>query len=335
MKAICVTEQRDLEVRDIPTPSEPPPGYLMVDIAAAAINHGDKTFLKMPQAAGNPFAARLHDTWGASAAGRVVAVGADVPAGYADRQVAIYRSLQRQLPVLGLWCERALVPYLCCLPLPDDVPAAAYSGSLVNVVTAYAFLEEAAGEGHRGVIVTAGNSATGLALAALARRRGMETILLVRTPAARVASRQQGIEHVLVIGEGLPAELADLAATLGTTAVFDGVGGELISRIGPVLPMNSTVYCYGFLAGPAPISLPSVLFMMKNLTLKRFSNFESATVLDPVKLKAALDDLQTCIDDPLFQTRVGREFPLDRIDAAMGYEAVPGAKAVLVPAPRA
>jgi NADPH:quinone reductase-like Zn-dependent oxidoreductase len=53
VKAICVTADRSLELRDIPTPTEPPPGYLLVDIEGSAINHGDKTFLKTPQAAGN------------------------------------------------------------------------------------------------------------------------------------------------------------------------------------------------------------------------------------------------------------------------------------------
>ncbi len=331
MKAVCVTSARALELRDIPTPTQPPPGYLLVDIEASAINHGDKTFLKAPRVAGNALAPRLYDVWGASASGRVIAVGAGVPPAYAGRPVAIYRSLQRDLSFIGLWCERAQVPYRTCLPLPDHVQAKAYCGSLVNVMTAYAFLEEAVAEGHAGVIVTAGNSATGHALAALARRRHMPAILLVRTPAAKAELQRRGIEHVVVNQEGFLSELADLAARLGATAVFDGVGGELVTGMAPILPLNSTVYFYGFLAGAAPIALPSVLFMMKNLTLKRFSNFESATVRNVEKLDAALEDIQSCIDDPLFETRVGQEFRLDQFDAAMSYEAVPGAKAVFIP----
>ena len=332
MQALCATAKRTLELRDVPTPTEPPPGYLLVDVQAAAINPGDKTFLKAPQAAGNATATRLHDVWGASAAGRVVAVGTGVPADYAvGRSVAIYRSLQRDSPILGLWCERAQVPFLTCLLLPDHVEAKRYSGSLVNVVTAYAFLEEASGEGHKGVIATAGNSATGQALAVFARRRGVPAILLVRSPEAREELQSHGIEHVIVTREGLLAELGSLAAKLGATAVFEGVGGELISRVAPVLPMNSTVYFYGFLAGPAPVSIPSVLFMTKNLTLKRFSNFEIATVRDAAKLEAALKDIRSCIDDPLFQTHTGQEFRLDHVEAAMSYEGRSGAKAVFTP----
>jgi NADPH:quinone reductase len=59
-----------------------------------------------------------------------------------------------------------------------------YCGSLVNVITAYAFLQEIAAEGHKGIIVTAGNSATGYALASLARKRNAPAIFLVRSVAA-------------------------------------------------------------------------------------------------------------------------------------------------------
>jgi NADPH:quinone reductase len=168
-----------------------------------------------------------------------------------------------------------------------------YCGSLVNVITAYVFLQEVAAEGHKGIIVTAGNSATGYALASLARKRNAPAIFLVRS----VAAAEENFE----------SKLGGLAAELGTTAVFDGVGGDLMSRIAPNLPMNSTIYIYGFLGGAVPVSLPSLLFMMKNLIMKRFSNFESATVKGQQKLAAALKELEGLIDDPMFTTRIGRE----------------------------
>ncbi len=73
-------------------------------------------------------------------------------------------------------------------------------------------------------------------------------------------------------------KLSVLSAELGTTAIFDGVGGDLPTRIAPGLQMNSTIYIYGFLGGAVPVSVQSGLFMM-NLTLRRFSNFESRTVI--------------------------------------------------------
>lgn len=330
MKAICVTASRGLEVRDIPTPSAAPHGHLVIQMEACAINHGDKTFLKMPTAAGRVLASALHDVWGASGSGRVVSVGPGVPPEYAGRQVAIYRSIGRTPESIGLWSEWALMPFTSCVILPDEVSGRDYCGSLVNVITAYAFLEKIAEAGHRGVIVTAGNSATGNALAALARRRNVPAIFLVRTEAAGKKLSHSGAEHVIVTEEGFTDTLAKLAFELGATAVFDGVGGELIGKIAPSLPMNSTVYFYGFLGGATSISIPSVVFMMKNLTLQRFSNFESKTVKEPQNLAMALKAIEGVIDDPLFTTKTGKTFSYDQVEQAMAYESTNGAKAVLV-----
>ncbi len=316
MKAICVDENRDLQLRDVETPIAPPPGYLMVKIMAATINPGDKTFLKSPGAAGGTMGGRQENVWGASAAGLVTAIGDDVPAHYRDRKVAIYRSLQLDQPVLGLWCETALVPYLTCLPLPDHLDPRDYSGSLVNVATAYAFLEQAHADGHRGIVVTAGGSATGRAVVALAERRGMPAVVITR-------ESSQAPDFL--------RDLEQAAGELGTTAVFDGVGGSLVSCILPALPRRSSLYCYGFLAGPEPIAFSTALLMMKDLTIRRFSNFESPTVRDPGKLAAMLADLEQCIGDPAFRTRLGRTFDLSEFEAAMQYDASGGGKAVFVP----
>jgi NADPH:quinone reductase len=329
MKAICVTPDRDLYVRDIPTPTQPAPGHVLIDIDGSAINHGDKTFLRMPTAAGPAFAAAQHDVWGVSGAGRVIAIGDGVPGKYLGKQVAAYRSLRRTPDMIGLWSERAHVHFLSCLILPDHVQAVDYSGSLVNVMTAYAFLEEAIDAGHRGVIVTAGNSATGYALAALARRRNIPSILLARTEAAKTALINAGVEHVILMNEGFVERLGVQAAELSATAVFEGVGGLLPGQIAPCLPMHSTMYLYGVLAGPTPFTMPSALIMMKDLTVRRFSNFESTTVKDSTKLQDALIDLENVIEDPLFRTNVGTTFAYEDIEQAMTYEGAGGYKAIL------
>jgi NADPH:quinone reductase-like Zn-dependent oxidoreductase len=330
MKAICVTPSRALDVRDIPTPELPAPGHLLVDMEASAINHGDKTFLTSPLAAGNALSTGPHDVWGASGAGRVIAIGEGVPAAYLGKQVAIYRSLDRSAESVGLWCERSHVRYTNCLVLPDHVRAREYSGSLVNIMTAHAFLEEMTEAGHQGVIVTAGSSATGKALAVLARHRALPAIFLVRTEAARDELRNLGVEHIIVTHAGYGETLGGLSAELCTTAVFDGVGGDLLGSLAPALPMNSTIYTYGFLGGNTPIAMTSAMLMMKNLTMRRFSNFESKTVKEPSRLVSALTFLEGLIADPMFATRTGREFTFDQIEAAMAYAPADGTKAVLV-----
>lgn len=332
MKAICVTPERTVALRDVPASDRPAPGHLLVDIDSAAINHGDITFLRNPGAIGAALPDRREAVWGASGAGRVVAAGEGVPAHYAGRQVAIYRSLVRTPETIGTWCERAEVPYLTCAILPESVRPRDYSGSLVNAITAYAFLRQSAAEGHRGIVATAGNSGTGRALAALARHLRVPAILLVRTDRARDELARQGVPHVLAThGPGFEQKLAALAAELSATAVFDGVGGDLIGRIAPHLPMHATISFYGFLGGTAPVSVPSLLFAAKDLTMKRFANFETPTVRDPVQLGAALTSIGEVIADPMFRTAISQEFALPEIAAAMDWHGPGGIKAVLVP----
>lgn len=300
MKAICVRPDRGLENRQILAPDTPPAGHLLVQIEASAINHGDKAFLASKSLINRTPTA--NDVWGASAVGRVIAVGEGVAPIYLDKPVAIYLSMRRTPNTIGLWCEVAQVHHLNCLILPDRVQTADYCGSLVNAITAYAFLKQAQEEGHKGIVATAGQSATGRALAALARGTGLPVIHLVRSTAAREALRQKDVEHILVTTDrNFEQDFATLAERLGATAVFDGLGGDIVSRLAPRVPRNSTFYFYGFLAAGVPFSLETRIFMEKNLTMKLFSNFQSPTVTDSERLAAALDDLQGRITDPLFR----------------------------------
>ena len=81
------------------------------------------------------------------------------------------------------------------------------------------------------------------------------------------------------------------------------------------------------------IIIPSALVIMKNLTIKRFSSFDSTTARDPQRLRVALNYLEERIESPLFRTRVGKTFSFDQIHQAMAYETPPGAKAVLLAKP--
>jgi NADPH:quinone reductase-like Zn-dependent oxidoreductase len=330
MKAICVTEKRTLEVRDIPVPEQLPSGHILVELDSATITHGDKFFLTKPLPGGGMSGGRF-DVYGSNGAGRVVALGPDVPLRYADRQVAIYKTLIRSSETVGLWSEQVLVPYQSTLILPDHVNPRDYNGSFANVLTVYAYLADIKAMGHNGIIVTAGTSATGRIAASLTRTMGVPAIFLVRSGSAKDELAKSGVEHVFVTNEmGLEQRLEKLAADLGTTAVFDGLGGELLTRILPVLPMSSTVHIYGFLGGPNPISLPTMLVMGKDLRLRRFSNLESPTVANPEALAVAVAEIEGLIDDPLFRTRIGKEFRFEEIDHALAYEESSGQRAVLI-----
>jgi hypothetical protein len=57
----------------------------------------------------------------------------------------------------------------------------------------------------------------------------------------------------------------------------------------------------------------------------------SRTVKEHEALISALKSLEDVIDDPLFTTRLGKEFRYHEIGLAMTYESPEGRKAVLIP----
>ena len=91
-------------------------------------------------------------------------------------------------------------------------------------------------------------------MAALTQKKAIPALFLVGSPQGREALRALNVERVLATsGEPFDTKFQQLAEQLKTTAVFDGVGGELISRIAPHLPADTTISLYGFPAGLASI----------------------------------------------------------------------------------
>ncbi|KAK9328182.1 hypothetical protein V1520DRAFT_381320 [Lipomyces starkeyi] len=161
----------------------------------------------------------------------------------------------------------------------------------------------------------------------------MPILVIVRSGKAKEEIVRSGVDEEHVLDSGDPEFMHDLeqvAREIGTTVVFDGVGGAFISQMIGALPPPSSIFFYGFLSGAEKVAFHSVIFMMNDLTMRRFSNFESVTVRDEERRADMLQDLEGCIEDPLFTTRVGKEFELEEFEAAMAYEAAGGRKAVFV-----
>jgi NADPH2:quinone reductase len=323
MKALCVTHDRTVTVRDIPAPTEPPADHIVLRMEACTVNPGDKFFLNAPPLRGIPRA--QHDVWGASGAGTVLSVGAGVPAEWVGRRVAVYRSLAPSEHTIGTWSTIAQMHRRCCALIPEGLDARDYSGSLVNVITAYAFVKQAQADGHPGVLVTAGTSATGIALVGIARKLGLPTVALARTDAGRARLRELGADEA-PDDDDVEAAVSRVAAT----AVFDGVGGALLTRLVPRLAQGSTVYSYGYLGGhDVPLELPTTMLMTKQLTLRSFSNFASATVRD--HLEDALREIGALLALPHCKTPPGRTFAFAQIDEALAMVGKGEGKPVLIP----
>ena len=328
MKAICSTPN-GVELKNVPVPLQAAPGHLLIKMEACGINPGDKSFI------GRTFPIGLvlskYNIYGVSGVGTVQQAGSGVPQIYNGKNVAIYRSLVPSDDIVGIWSEYAQVHYLDCVILPESVDMLDYSGSLVNIITPYAFLKQITVEGHKGIITTAGTSATGIAMLGICLAYNIPHIAIVRTGDAKTELLGLGAKHVLVQEDAdFNDQLKNLSQELATTAVFDGVGGAILNGIIDQLPNNSTIYAYGFLGGATPLTVHTSA-LIRGITIKGFSNFRSHTVLDLAALEEAMKEISGMIHMAHFKTKKGPEFKLEKIAHALNFEAKNGEKPILCP----
>jgi NADPH2:quinone reductase len=329
MKAI-VLSNGNLAVQEVPQPQKAEPGHLIIKIDASAINSGDKFFLKFPAPPGT--VKSLYEIRGVSGAGEVLARGDDVPMEFQNRNVAFYRQLKYSESIVGAWSEYAHVHYLDCVVLPEDVRTEDYSGSVVNVITPYAFLKQVIAEGHKAITATAGNSATGIALLGFCLAYNFPLISIVRNENGKKELEELGAKNIVVQSDTeFDQELTDLAATLSATAVFDGVGGQILNRLLPLIPRGSVIYSYGYIGDSVPFNFHTSMLAVRNVTIRPFANTSTETVKDPRQLEQALKEIAKLIGQPHFKTKVGKTFQFEEIGDAISYISVNGGKAVLIP----
>ncbi len=327
MKAIVLSNDI-LMVQNVERPQMAKPGHLIIEMNSSAINSGDKFFLKYPAPPGA--VSSLYDIKGVSGAGKVLQTGEGVPNEYLGKNVTFYRQLRFSASIVGSWCEYAHVHYLDCVILPDSSDPGEYSGSMVNIITPFAFLKQIINEGHKGIISTAGNSATGIALLGLCLASGFPLISIVRNQDARKELEELGARNIVVQSDGnFNQDLTETAQALTATAIFDGVGGEILNKILPLIPGNSVIFSYGYIGDSVPFTFHTRTLALKNIIIRPFSNFKTDTVRDPESLEQALKDIGKLIHLPYFKTKIGKKFKLEEINEALLFIPKNGGKAVL------
>lgn len=318
MNAICKRPTGGLEMRMVNRPEKAQPSHLLIRMKYSAISHGDKAFITQPFPSGA--VSSLHEVFGSSGAGEVIAIGDGVPADYIGKNVTIYRSLHNSDVMVGCWSEYAHMHYLDCVILPDTARAEDYSGSLANIITPYAFRKLSLTEGHAGIICTAGTSATGIMMLGIALALQFPLLSIVRTEEGKCRLEGLGATNVLVQDTpDFEKRFEELAIASKATAVYDAVGGSSLNKLIDLLPNDSTIYTYGFLGDATPLAVFARQILFKGLTIKSFSNFRTPTVSDPEQLACALDFIRGIIHMPHFKTKVGKKFRLAQIDEALAY----------------
>jgi NADPH2:quinone reductase len=328
MNALCKLPGGGVELRQVPKPEKTHAQHLLIRMKYSAVGHGDKAFLNRPLPPGS--VESMHGIYGASGVGEVMEVGEGAHKNYLGKNVTIYRSLHNSELLIGCWSEYAHIHWLDCVIIPDDALPEAYSGTLANVVTPYAFRMESLAEGHTGIISTAGTSTTGIMMLGIALTLKFPLISIVRNQNGKRLLESFGATHVVAQDDpDFDTQLKDLAFNLKATAVYDALGGTTLNRIIDLIPNGSTIYSYGFLGDDVPLTIFMRQILFKGLTIKSFGNINTQTVRDPKLLEAALKVISGIIGMPHFKTNVGEKFTLKQFDKAIAYSPKGTDKAVL------
>ncbi|MGH2374686.1 MAG: zinc-binding dehydrogenase [bacterium] len=236
---------KNLEVVQRPVP-QPGPGQVLVRIAASPINPSDLAFMSGVYGVLKP----LPVVPGIEASGTVVAAGRGLyPRFLVGKRVACAAGEGD-----GAWAEYMVTRAMQCMPLPGTVSLEQGAMSIVNPLTAWALMEIARKERHRGVVQTAAASALGKMILRLGLRRRTPVIHIVRRPAQVELLRALGAGADVVLDSSEPdfeERLRAAARRWHATIAFDAVAGAMTGRIVQALPKRSKVIVYGGLSPEA------------------------------------------------------------------------------------
>jgi NADPH2:quinone reductase len=242
--ALVVTEHGGSEVLQVQSReiSQPGPGQLLVQVAAAGINFIDIYQREGVYPVPTPF------VLGSEGAGIVLAVGDGVTvAGPGDR---VCWSQTR-----GSAAGLVLVPENDIVPVPEPVPLEQAAAVMLQGMTAHYLVNDTypvqAGDT---VLVHAAAGGVGQLLVQLVKAKDAAVIATVSSEAKAAKVRALGADHILNYTEvsDLAAAVRELTGGEGVAAVYDGVGKSTFDASLASLRIRGTLAVFGGASGQVP-----------------------------------------------------------------------------------
>jgi len=249
-----------ITVIDLPEPSPPAEGEILVGMAYAPVNLNDILVIQGVFPVHPP----LPSPVGNEGVGRVLAVGKGVV------NLSVGDSVV--LPLYSFtWRERMLVRASSVIAVTQSADLQQLAMLRINGVTASLLLSEyvdlTPGDW---IIQNAGNSAVARTVSAIAKSRGLKTINLVRRPDAIELAMAAGADAAFVDNEDAAGRVKAMVGERGVKLGLDGVGGAAVGRLAAMLDMNGTIVSYATLGGEVVSSVGVLDVIFKNLTYRGF-----------------------------------------------------------------
>jgi NADPH:quinone reductase-like Zn-dependent oxidoreductase len=317
MKAVQVVRYGDavegVELRELPEPDAPRTGEALVGVEFSPINFNDLMVVWGIYS----WRPELPATMGNEGAGKVVAIGEGVTAVKVGDRVVLPFTLKK-------WQQRVLVPAEELVVVPPDADPQQAAMMAINPVTAALLLDQYV-DLQPGDAVAYNAATSGIAqwLAALAAKRGIHTIGVVRRREDVERVKQGGCEIVVVDDEEIGAVQARLQE-LNVRLAFDVVGGASAGRLLRLLSPKGKLVTYGDVSGQ-PIELPGSLLIWNQLSVEGF--FEGHPHILS-KIAPVLRELVKMIGPGGIRQPIAATYPIDQVKEAVAH-AVKGGRILL------
>lgn len=248
-----------VEQRPVPKPGK---DEVLIKVAASPINPSDLAFLDGEYG----FDRTPPVVPGGEGAGTVVAVGPGAMGGYfLGKRVACLSDGERD----GIWAEYVVASTQGgAFPLNKSVSLEQGAMSVINPLTASAFLEITKKGKHEAIVLTAAASALGQMVNRLCRSEGIQAINVVRRDAQVELLKAQDATVVLNSNDtDFDGQLQDACHHYDAHLAFDAVAGPMTGQLLEALPENSTVSIYSCLSYKAPqTNVDQIIFKGKTIT---------------------------------------------------------------------
>lgn len=163
----------------------------------------------------------------------------------------------------GTWQQFVAVPESSLQAVPDSVSDDAAAQFLVNPVTVYGFLEVLKVPQGEYLLQNGANSVLGKQLIALAHKRGIKTINIVRDLAKHEKElKDLGADEVLSsITDDVPARVKEITGGKGAYGAVDPVGGPFAEKITASIRDSGTLIVYSAMGGlTTNVGIPDLLY---------------------------------------------------------------------------
>lgn len=292
---------------EVPSPGEPGPGQVLVDVVAAPINPAEVLIMKGEYASTPDLPAPL----GIEGAGTVAGVGPGVTAFVAGEKVMI-------MPRAN-WAQQVLVSVDELIKLPSGIDMRQAAMLKVNPATALLMLTKYVNLSPGDwVAQNSANSGVGTSLIRIAKQRGLKTVNIVRRQEAADYCREIGGDVAVIDGDDVAARVAEATGGAPIKLGIDAVAGEAVIRLAACLSDGGTVVNYGMLSGkPCMLTTDQTVFQSKSLT-----GFWLAKMLggmDKAGKDALYGELAPMVENGTINVPVEAAYPIDQVQDAVAH----------------